>query len=135
MAYKLKDTGRKVYVIIGDGECQEGIIAESARIAAHYGLINLVCVVDANGYQSDKHSVNFCNIPREFRAYGWHTETVNGHKPKEIKAALTLPTLTPLLVHAQTVKGWGVSWMHGPDWHGSVVLDNSQLEKALRELE
>jgi transketolase len=124
-------------VVIGDGEAHEGIIAEAARMASDWQLDNLTCIMDYNRLQSDAHSVMMVNSLREFRAYGWQTVKADGHNLDELRYALSIRIEgKPLFIRANTVKGYGVSFMEDkPEWHGSVKITDSQLQEALAELQ
>ena len=82
MALGRKLTGQpgNVYVVLGDGELHEGLVAESSRIAAYYSLSNLIAVLDWNGKQSDEFSAMMVHPHSEFEAWGWDVRVANGHK-------------------------------------------------------
>lgn len=116
---------RTVYCLLGDGECQEGQVWEAAMFAAHYGLGNLVAIVDHNGLQIDGAcSEVMClgEIARKFAAFGWSVSECDGHDIDALATALTSArsdTARPGAVIARTVKGKGVSFMEGDaGWHG-----------------
>jgi transketolase len=133
------------WVLLGDGESQEGQVWEAAFIANHYSLGNLTVIMDANGLQqfgwgrgSDlERQPPAAHVPDAFRAFGWEVESVDGH---DIAALLDcfrqarVPRTRPLLIVARTIKGKGVSFMEGNfNWHAKVP--NAQdLERALQEL-
>ncbi|WP_139652731.1 transketolase [Raoultibacter phocaeensis] len=132
----------RVFVLIGDGESQEGQVWEAATFAAHQKLGNLVCIVDANGLQIDGACDDVCasgDLGEKFAAFGWDVSRVDGH---DIEALIELlGTLKaaggakPHAVIATTVKGKGVSFMEGQaGWHGKAP-NAEELASALAELE
>jgi len=129
-----------VYVLMGDGETNEGSVWEAALAAAHYRLGCLVAIVDCNGMQSDGRTsvvMSAGQMPL-WRGFGWSTVAVDGHDIRAIYAALRdagrRPEGTPLAVIARTVKGKGVSFMeNNAEWHHN-VLTRSRYEAALAEL-
>ena len=138
IALAAKNDGReyKTYVMVGDGECQEGQIWEAVMLAPTLGLDNLVMVVDANGMQSTvgTSAVAPTDLGGRLAAFGWETLTVDGHSVDELEAALRLPQAGPKAVVAQTVKGKGIKMMESnPAWHGR-RLTFPELVTSLREL-
>lgn len=119
MALGLKITKNKarVYTIIGDGESNEGSVWESALLASHHALDNLVCIIDHN--HSTDRALSIDNVASKFKAFGWATVTVNGHNQKEIYTAIkTLHHGKPLAIIAETIKGYGSKIMeNNPAWH------------------
>jgi len=133
---KLNKNGR-IYILIGDGECQEGTIWESADIAAYHKLDNVTVIVDNNEVQAlDKiKDVSLMNFKDKFNAFGWHVSEINGHNFQEIIQALNeQPKGKPYVIIAHTIKGKGVSYMeNNPAWHGRIVTPE-ELSKAYEEL-
>jgi transketolase len=129
-----------VYVLLGDGECDEGQVWEAAMAAAHFKLDNLIALVDNNGQQIDGWNCDVMNLepfPGKWRAFGWHVIEVDGHnfpqlfdafdKAKEVRGQ-------PVVIIAHTVKGKGVSFMeNNPEFHGKTP-NAAQVEAALKEL-
>lgn len=137
LAKKLKKESGRVYVLIGDGECQEGTTWESLLIAAHYQLDNLVVVVDWNGIQGSGFVcdvLNINNLDEVAKIIGWTAVKINGHLINEIEYAVAKRSEEPILVIANTVKGKGVSFMEdSPKWHA--CWPNEEQERvALEEL-
>jgi transketolase len=130
----------KVYVVLGDGEIQEGQIWEAAMSAAKFNSNNLIAIVDNNKVAQDNITIDLKNIePLEdkWKAFGWDVHRINGHCMNDIMGALSLPIhLTkPRVIIADTIKGKGVSFMEGnKGWHG-VAPNEEDLNKALKELE
>lgn len=118
---KIRQQGNKVITLVGDGECHEGTVWESALVAQNLGLGNLCCIVDYNG--SAAQILPHPDIAGQWRAFGWQVAEVDGHDPEAIMRAVA-PFMrnenaaVPQAIIAHTVKGRGVSFMesHGP-WH------------------
>jgi transketolase len=130
----------RVYVLLGDGELNEGQIWEGLMFGAHYNLDNLVAIVDHNQYQSDDLNTNITALEpllTKFRAFGWHTVEINGHDFHEIAGALGRARKMkgrPFMIVAHTVKGKGISFMeNNPKWHGSLAPVGEERLCALRE--
>lgn len=133
LALKIKGEDPKVFALIGDGECNEGAIWESALLASHHKLDNLVCIVDHN--HSTDRALGVGDLAKKFEAFGWQSAKIDGHNHKEIEWALTLRHKgAPLAVIAETVKGYGVKMMeHNPEWHHKAP-SSEELEKIIKEL-
>ncbi len=129
----------KVFVILGDGELQEGQIWEAAMSASKFKSTHLTAIVDYNKVCQDSITKDLKDLePLEdkWRAFGWDTHRINGHNMKEIMQTLKLPAHAekPRVIIADTIKGKGVSFMEGQTaWHG-VAPSDEDLEKALKEL-
>ncbi len=129
----------RVYVLIGDGECNEGSVWEAAMSAAHFKLGNLVCIVDRNRLQqtgTNEDIMPIGDVAAKFGSFGWHVSEVDGHDVGQIYDALTTerPADTPFALIAHTVKGKGFSFSEDNNaWHHA-VLTKSQYEEALEEL-
>jgi len=116
LAYKIKKYKGKIYVLIGDGEANEGTIWESALLASHHNLTNLYCIIDYN--HSTDRAVDLINLEYKFRSFGWEIESIDGHNHDEILDSLTKPNTRPLCIIANTVKGNGIPIMeNNPEWH------------------
>ncbi len=141
MAAKLDDSPHRVYVILGDGECDEGQVWEAAGTAAHFSLDNVCAIVDANKLQLDgktddiKHKRS---LAKKFESFGWHAVQINGHDFAEILAALGNAEKIkgkPTAIIADTVKGKGVSFMENVAGYHGKTLGQEDLQKALAELD
>jgi len=137
LAARLDQSERRVFALISDGECNEGSIWESAMFAAHEGLENLVVIIDDNGLQALGPTENVLRgSPLESRwaAFGWDVETVDGHDPSALHAALSSPQRqAPRCVVAKTVSGKGVSFMENDyRWH-YLPMDDDQYATACSE--
>jgi len=141
LAARLKKSFYQTYVLLGDGECQAGIVWEGAVTAAKYRLSNLTAIVDNNDVQLDGfvHDVMPLEpLAGKWSACGWRVIEVNGHSVRQIVEALELVREIhdqPSVILAHTTKGKGVSFMENQSyWHGNVP-NNEQLSRALAELE
>lgn len=135
------DDPRRVYVLTGDGELQEGSNWEAIMLAAHRRVSNLTCIVDFNDLQIDGHVHEVCSLgdlSGKFAAFGWNVAECNGHDLLDVSAALLAAqahTAGPTAVIAHTVKGKGVSFMEDQvGWHG-VAPNHEQAAAALAELD
>lgn len=140
LAGKLDKKDYRVYALIGDGECEEGMVWEAAMAAAHYRLDNLAVFLDHNGLQIDGPIAEVMSpepFDEKWRAFGWHVLSIDGHDFTAILAALAEAKETkgkPTLILANTVKGKGVSFMENQvGWHGSAP-SMEQAAQALAEL-
>jgi len=140
IAGKLDKRDYRVYVLLGDGEIQEGMVWEAAMAAAHYKLDNLVAFVDHNGLQIDGPTRDVMSpepVAQKWRAFGWHVEEIDGHDLDQITKVLARAREVkgkPVMIVADTVKGKGVSFMEGQvGWHGNAP-NAEQTGKALCEL-
>lgn len=130
----------RVFVVLGDGECQEGSNWEAAMAAAHYKLDNLVVVVDRNGIQEDGPTEEVMALEPfadKWRAFGWAVREVNGHDVAELSSVLhQVPFVPgkPSVVIARTEKGHGISFtVNTNKWHYG-KLSPEQKAAALKEL-
>ena len=121
LAKKLGNKKNKVYCLVGDGECNEGTIWESAMLAEKLNLDNLICIVDNNVSQT--RSMPTKDIGTKFKAFGWDIEEVpDGHNIDQLKHALKTTQTGPLCIICDTIKGRGIkemednmfAWHHGP---------------------
>lgn len=116
LAYKIKKYKSKVYIIIGDGEANEGTIWEAALLANHHNLNNLFCIIDFN--HSTDRSVELGDLDAKFKSFGWDTKVIDGHDQNEILLALNNRNNKPTCVIANTIKGKGINMMeNNPEWH------------------
>ncbi len=136
LALKKKKNEAHIYVLVGDGECNEGSVWEAIASASHFKLDNLTVIVDRNGLQYDGKTEDILsmeNFGAKFSAFGLHTEEVDGHDAGALYDALTLKWDGPKVVIADTIKGKGVSFMEGvPQWHNG-RLSEKQYMQALQE--
>ena len=117
LGLKIKKNDSRVFVLIGDGEANEGSVWESALLASHHNLSNLCCIVDYN--HSTDRALKVGDMAAKFKAFGWKSFSINGHNHAEIYSALSgSHDSSPLAVVAQTIKGFGCTIMeNNPQWH------------------
>ncbi len=140
LAAKIDKKDYRVYVLMGDGEIQEGNIWEAAMAVSHYKCDNLCAILDYNGFQIDgatKDIMNLEPLASKWQAFGWHTIQIDGHKMEEIlKAYDEAKSIKgkPSIIIARTVKGKGVSFMeNNVEFHGRAP-NAQETQKALEEL-
>lgn len=137
VASKLRNIDNKIYVLLGDGECNEGSVWESVFFASSNKLDNLVVIIDANGMQSDNTTESILNIDllKMFEANNFCIVDVCGHNCEElVRAFKTQHIDKPLLIYARTVKGKGVSFMENNNyWHHSKITKEEYIN-AINEL-
>ena len=136
---KIQGKDTRVYVLLGDGECQEGQIWEAFMAAAHHKLDNLTIIIDNNGLQIDGTNdevMSLGDLPSKLRAFGFELFEIDGHDLDAIEDALSTPVSDkPKCILAHTVKGKGVSFMENQvGWHGKAP-NAEQRQQALKELE
>jgi len=129
-----------VYVLLGDGEINEGQIWEAAMLASHYKLDNVIAVLDYNGLQVDGPTCRIMGLEPlsdKWKAFGWSVMEINGHNISEIIEALKKVRKSkgkPTIIIAHTVKGKGISFMENEvDWHGKAP-NEEEFNQAMREL-
>lgn len=139
LAAKLNLKAYNVYVLLGDGELEEGQVWEAVMTSAHYQLDNLVAIVDYNRLQIDGNISEIKSVKdldKRFSSFGWSTKNIDGHSFPEILAtfAEAKESKKPFVIIANTVKGKGVSYMENQvDWHGKAP-SLQELNQALLEL-
>lgn len=141
LAGKLDHRDYCTYVLLSDGECQEGQIWEAALSAAQFKLDNLVAIVDCNKMQLSGWTRDIMNLEplgQKWQAFGWHGIDIDGHDFSQILAALQEARkirTKPIVIIARTIKGKGVSFMeNNVKFHGKVPT-TEEAKRALRELE
>lgn len=140
LAGRLDSRDYRVYVLLGDGECDEGQVWEAAMASAHFKLDNLVAIVDHNKQQIDgwnREVMNLEPLAEKWKAFGWHTMEVDGHDLSQLITAFDEAKQVkgrPTAVIAHTIKGKGVSFMeNNPEFHGRAPTA-AEVERALEEL-
>jgi transketolase len=138
LAKKKKQHNGTIYVILSDGECDEGSNWEAALLASHLNLSNLVVVVDRNRLQSLKgteETVKLEPLKNKWEAFGWNAYEINGHNFKDLSTIVKKSDfLNPRVYIAETEKGHGVTFMRNSiAWHYKSP-DNNELKNALEEL-
>jgi transketolase len=141
LAGRLKGLNYRVYTLLGDGECQAGVIWEGAMAAAKYRLANLIAIVDYNNVQLDGPVPDIMPLEPlvdKWQAFGWAVLEVNGHSVRQLLEALDTADEIhdrPIVILAYTTKGKGVSFMENDcRWHGRPP-DEVQYEQARVELQ
>lgn len=141
LAGRLDGQSYRVYVLLGDGECDEGQVWEAAMAAAHFKVDNLVAVVDHNKIQLDGWNRQIMNVEplaAKWQAFGWHAIEIDGHRIPLVRHAFDQAKSVkgmPTVIIAHTVKGKGVSFMeNNPDFHGKAP-GADEAARALKELE
>lgn len=138
LACKKKGLSSRIFTLIGDGECDEGLIWESAMSVANYGLNNFVIIVDRNKLQYDgltTEVMNQIDLGEKFKAFGFDVRVVDGHNSDVLVETLNTSSEKPICVIADTIKGKGVSFMEGQkEWHHH-TLTEEQYKQAKKEVE
>jgi transketolase len=139
LAARLSGSGRRVYVLVSDAECNEGSVWESVMFAAQHGLSNLVAIIDANGQQAldQTHRVlDLSPLEARWAAFGWQTQVVDGHDPGQLTQALSsVSASAPRVVVARTVFGKGVSFMEGQiKWH-YMPMNDDEYRQAVEQVD
>jgi transketolase len=139
-AARKKNKSHKIYLVLGDGECNEGSVWEAAMSASQLRLGNICAVVDNNGFQSDGSTediISSTQLAEKWKSFGWNVVQVDGHNVPQLMQALTedLPESQPTCVVARTVKGKGIDFMESNnEWHHN-RLTQAMFDKALEALE
>lgn len=136
LAAKMKKSDQKVFVIVGDGEINEGPIWEGALFAAHHKLDNLFIIVDENGFQAmgtTEDVLGLGNIRSKFDSFGFEAVNVNGHDEhaldETIRALRDSKNIKPKAIIAKTVKGYGVKFMENDNiWHYTRLNENTYAD-------
>lgn len=116
MAKKIKVESGRVFVLVGDGECNEGTVWESAMIAAHHQLDNLVVIIDQN-HSSDR-ALDTKDLENKFDAFGWCSCNMDGHDLEWIEQIKDYASNLPLCIVADTIKGHGIPELENNwEWH------------------
>ncbi|MFN7181672.1 MAG: transketolase [Planctomycetota bacterium] len=141
LAAKLDKKNVKIYVMLGDGEMQEGEIWESLMACGHYKVDNLCAILDNNDLQIDgvvSKVMNIYPLKEKIESFGWYYLEIDGHNFYQIVGAFNQFEQIknkPTFIRAKTIKGKGVSFMENAvDWHGKAP-NKEEAEKAIKELE
>lgn len=142
LANKINNSHKKTFVLMSDGECNEGSVWESVLFASHSKLKNLVCIIDFNNLQSldtIKNTLNTLPLDKKFKSFGWNVAKINGHSFKDFLKVFSRKSNNsqPLCVIAKTIKGRGVSFMENNVlWHyrspnlGELKLANLEISSS-----
>ena len=141
LAGKISDRDYRTFVLLGNGECQEGQIWECALSSAQYGLDNLVAIIDDNGMQCDHETRTICemgDIAAKWRSFGWQTVEVDGHDIDQLLKVFSpkcMPFGKPLAVICKTIKGKGVALFEdNNDWHHTHYVTKDLYDKCMSEM-
>ena len=140
LANKLDKKYSRIFVLLGDGEVQEGMVWEAAMLANHYSLDNLTAILDHNGLQIDGKNDDVMKVEpldKKWEAFGWHVIKADGHDYSSLEKAFEERKNIkgkPTIIIAETAKGKGVSFMENKSgWHGKAPNDE-ELSIALNEI-
>ncbi len=138
---RLKKSSRRVFALVSDAECNEGVLWEAAMFAAHHKLSNLYLIVDLNGQQAMDYTEKVLDIQplsKKFQAFGWDIHEVNGHDPEEIVNTIEVCKnngAQPHALIARTTFGKGVSFMENQvKWH-YWPMNEEEFNQAMKEIE
>lgn len=140
LARKLDGKDYYTYVLISDGESNEGQIWEAAMMAAHHRVDHLVAVLDFNKYQLDDSTSTICNMEpmdEKWKSFGWDVQVVDGHDIEAVIRAIQKAKQVkgkPAIVIADTIKGKGISFMENNNHFHGVAPTKEEMEKAFKEL-
>lgn len=141
LASRVKNIDYDVYVLLGDGEIQEGQVWEAAMLASHYKIGNLTAIVDNNGLQIDgfvKDVMNIYPILEKWKAFGWNTVEIDGHNMKEIVSALKMVKKIndkPNVIIVNTIKGKGIKdWENKATCHHIHAISEDETTRMINEL-
>jgi transketolase len=141
LAGKISKKEYRTFVLLGNGECQEGQVWECALTAAQQGLDNLVAIIDDNGMQCDHETRTICDmgdLASKWCSFGWHTVEVDGHDVKQmlkVFSSKNMPYGKPLAVICKTIKGKGISFFEdNNDWHHTHFVTKEIFEQASADL-
>ena len=136
-ACKNKGLDNIVYVLVGDGEMNEGIVWEALMSISHFNLDNMVVIVDKNGFQLDGPTdevMKLYSVEHKLESFGFDVDSVNGHSIEELVAVLGKNTVKPHAVVANTIKAHGISFLENNKASHQCPLPKKKYEKALQEL-
>ncbi|MEG1119457.1 MAG: transketolase [Bacteroidales bacterium] len=137
LSCRLNNLNNRIFVVLGDGECNEGLVWESLMAAVNFNLCNLTLIVDSNGFQLDgdtRDVMNMFSLEEKFKAFGFHTIIVDGHSCKELADALSMSFSSPQVIIAKTVKGKGIVSLEKNKLAHHCVLSQEQYDDAIKSL-
>lgn len=134
LGLRIQKKSNRVYALLGDGECNEGTIWETALVAAKQRLSNLTAIIDLNGSAAQILPVD--PLADKWKSFGWKVIEINGHDQKDLEHAFSVShEEVPLAIIAHTIKGKGVSFVEGHGkWHHKIP-NEEELELIFKELE
>tara|TARA_B100001057_G_C22756814_1_gene914159 strand:- start:474 stop:1250 length:777 start_codon:yes stop_codon:yes gene_type:complete len=133
LASKIKKIQNRVFVIVGDGECNEGTFWESMLLGANHNLDNLCCIIDYN--RSNDRALKLDSLENKLKAFGWNVEVIDGHSHNEIIHSIKKTSAgSPKAIIANTIKGYGIKIMeNNPAWHHRTP-SKEELQEMIKEL-
>lgn len=137
LASKRKGLSNKIYVIVGDGECDEGIVWEAFMSILNFQLNNMVIIVDKNGYQLDGATdevMKQYSLEQKFQAFGFDVDVVNGHSIEELYNVFTRESNNPRVIIANTVKANGISFLMNNKLAHHCILTLKKYNKAVEDI-
>lgn len=136
-ACKNKELGNRIYVIVGDGEMDEGIVWEALISIVNFGLNNVTIIVDRNQYQLDgptKNIMNLLSVEDKLTSFGYEVETVDGHSIQDLLGVLSKSSDKPRAIVANTIKGNGISFLVNNKISHQCVLSKKKYDLAVEEI-
>jgi len=138
IAFKRKNRKNKIFVLMGDGECNEGSVWEAAMSCPNFDLDNITAIIDNNGFQqtgSNKEIMNSEKLADKWKSFGWEVISIDGHNVEQLVASFNTEYKgKPKVIIAKTIKGKGFSFSeNNNDWHHA-VLTQKQYDQAMKEL-
>ena len=138
IASKKSNKNFKVFVLMGDGECNEGSVWEASMAAPNFKLDNLTAIIDNNTFQqtgSNKDIMSSDDLSKKWQSFNWEVLDVNGHDIGEILEAFKYKSNKPKMIIAKTIKGKGFSFAeNNNDWHHKIMTKN-QYDQAIKEID
>ncbi len=137
LAMHKKQQSNRVYVLLGDGECDEGIVWESLMSISNFKLNNLTLIVDRNGYQLDgptEKIMNQYSLEEKFKSFGLEVDSVNGHSIEDLLCVFNKPSDTSRVIIADTVKANGISFLMNNKMAHYCALSSKKYEKAVEDI-
>lgn len=138
VSFKKKNIKKKIFVLIGDGECNEGSVWEAAMCAPNFNLNNICVIIDKNNFQqtgSNTKIMNLRNLSNKWKSFGWEVIKIDGHNFEDIYKSTTKISKKPTAIIANTIKGKGFKeFENNNDWHHKIVTQ-SHYKKLIREID
>lgn len=139
LALRLAKKKNHVFVMMSDGEQQEGSVWEAVMAASHYRLNNLTAIIDRNGIQiagKTKHNMGLEPLAKKYQSFNWDVVKINGHNLKQIKKAFkkAKKTKTPTVIIAKTIPAKGVYSLEGKEHVHHPVINEKQYQKSIKKL-
>ncbi len=137
LSLKKKKIDSNVYILIGDGECNEGSVWEAAMLASSLKIDNITAIIDNNGFQQTGKNDEILKVGKlnsKWKSFGWETYSIDGHNLSEIHKTLKLKSERPKAIIAKTIKGKGFSFSeNNNDWHHK-IMTKKIFKKAISEI-